>query len=121
VAAKQSVYQYQFERAIPGQEKDGAVHSADLPYVFGYYPKSGNISGSFNETDFRLADLIESYWANFARTGNPNGAGLPEWPAFGSAQSFIEFAPDGKVVRSEGLRRAQCDLHRQVLKARMAQ
>lgn len=99
-AAKHPTYEYQFEQAIPGHEADGAVHSADLPYVFGFYPKSGNIAGRFGNVDFRLADLIESYWTNFARRGDPNGKAVPN---------------------SGGLRRAQCDLHREVLKQRMSQ
>ncbi len=121
-AAKHPTYEYQFEHAIPGQEADGAVHSADLPYVFGYYPKHGNISGKFDDVDFKLADLIESYWTNFAKRGNPNGEGLPNWPEFDGSQAYIEFTQDGQVVpNSGGLRRAQCDLQREVLKQRMSQ
>jgi para-nitrobenzyl esterase len=119
-AAGYPTYQYQLERAIPGQEAQGSVHSADLPYVFGYYPKMGNLNGNFNETDFKLADLIESYWTNFAKTGNPNGGNLPNWPAFGREQSFIEFTPDGKVVVSKELRRSQCDALRDVLNLKVA-
>jgi para-nitrobenzyl esterase len=118
-AAGHATYQYQFERAIPGQEANGAVHSADLPYVFGFYPKGGNISGNFGDVDFKLADLIESYWTNFARTGNPNGEKLPNWPIFGQSQAFVEFTPEGKVASAEGLRKGQCDLLREVLKVRM--
>jgi para-nitrobenzyl esterase len=119
-SAGHATYQYQFEHAIPGQEADGAVHSADLPYVFGYYPKSGNISGNFGEIDYKLADLIQSYWVNFAKTGNPNDGTLANWPGFDQSQTFIEFAQDGRVVaNSKGLRRPQCDLFREVLKRRM--
>jgi para-nitrobenzyl esterase len=121
-AAQHPTYEYQFEHAIPGQETDGAVHSADLPYVFGYYPKRGNISGNFGAVDYKLADLIESYWTNFAKQGNPNGEGLPNWPEYDGSQAFVEFTQDGGVVASSGgLRRAQCDLHREVLKQRMSQ
>lgn len=119
-AAHHVVYEYQFGRAIPGQEAQGAVHSADLPYVFGFYPKGGNISGAFGETDFKLADLIETYFTNFAKTGNPNGAGVPEWPAFDGSQRYIFFKEDGQVtIESGGLRRQQCDLYREALRERM--
>ena len=119
-AAHHVVYEYQFGRAIPGQEAQGAVHSADLPYVFGFYPKIGNIAGAFGETDFKLADLIETYFTNFAKTGNPNGGRVPEWPAFDGSQRYVFFKPDGQVsVESGGLRRKQCDLYREALGERM--
>jgi|SRR6266404_2374533 len=121
-SAHRPTYQYELARAIPGQEAQGSVHSADLPYVFGFYPKTGNISGNFGETDYKLASLIERYWTNFATNGNPNSGTIPNWPEFGSSQTFIEFTQDGRVVtNSDGLRRPQCDLYREVLKQRMSQ
>ncbi len=121
-AAHRPAYQYQFERAIPGQEAQGAVHSSDLPYVFGFFPKTDNISGKFGDTDYKLADQIEAYWTNFAKNGNPNGGALPDWPEFGGSQSFLRFTQEGRVVASlAGLRRPQCDLLREVLKQRMNQ
>ncbi len=119
-AARHPTYEYELQHAIPGQEAQGAIHSADLPYVFGFYPKTGNISGNFGETDYKLADLIETYWTNFAKTGNPNGEKLPHWPEFDRSQTLIEFQQDGQVVaNSKGLRPRQCGLYREVLKERM--
>jgi para-nitrobenzyl esterase len=118
-AAQHPTYEYQFEHAIPGREAQGAVHSSDLPYVFGYYPKAGNLSGSFGETDHKLADLMETYWTNFAKKGNPNAGTVPNWPEFGASQAYIEFTQDGGVANSTALRRPQCDLYREVLKERM--
>jgi para-nitrobenzyl esterase len=120
-AAHFPTYEYEFDHAIPGQEAQGAVHSSDLPYVFGFFPKSGNIAGAFGDIDFKLADLIETYWTNFARTGNPNGTGAPEWPLFGASQNFIQFAQDGRVVNATALRGAQCSLYRQGLAERLKQ
>ena len=118
-AAKHPVYEYQLEHAIPGQEKDGAVHSADLPYVFGFYPKTGNIAGPFGEVDFKIANWMETYWTNFARTGDPNGNSLPQWPDFSSSQNYISITQDGQIVaHAGGLRRQQCDLGRQILESR---
>lgn len=115
-AAHNATYEYEFNHAIPGQ--DWAVHSADLPYVFGYFPKSGNISGNFTELDTKLADLMESYWTNFAKTGNPNGSGLPNWPQQDSTGTYIQFQQDGSVEKSSNLRKAQCDIYRQWVSAR---
>jgi para-nitrobenzyl esterase len=117
-AAHYPTYEYEFAHAIPGQEAQGAVHGAELPYVFGYFPKWGNIAGPFTDTDIQLSDLVQSYWTNFAKTGNPNSAGLPEWHQFGGERKFIRFQQDGKVVALASLRDAQCGLYRASLAAR---
>lgn len=118
-AAKHPVYEYQLEHAIPGQEKDGVVHSADLPYVFGFYPKTGNIAGPFGEADFKIANWMETYWTNFAKTGDPNGDSLPRWPDFGNSQNYVSITQAGQIVaHSGGLRRQQCDLGRTILESR---
>src|SRR5215469_2335237 len=111
-ASHHPTYEYQFERAIPGQETQGAVHSADLPYVFGLFPKSGNISGSFADIDYKLADLIEKYWTNFARTGNPNGSGLTSWRQYDGSEPYVSFAEDGQVAANSRLRPGECEIYR---------
>ena len=118
-AAHHPTYEYQFERAIPGHEADGAVHSADLPYVWGYFPKHGNIGGVFGDTDHKLADLIENYWTTFAKAGNPNREGLPPWPEYNGAQAYVAFTEDGQPIAKKQLRQAQCDIYRQNLKQHM--
>ena len=115
-AAHNATYEYEFNHAIPGQE--AAVHSADLPYVFGFFPKSGNISGKFADLDTKLADLIETYWTNFAKTGDPNGPGLPKWPEQDAMGTYIQLQQDGSVQTATGLRKAQCDVYREWLTAR---
>jgi len=120
-AAHHPTWEYEFAHAIPGQEAQGAVHSSDLPYVFGFFPKEGNIAGNFTAIDYRLSDLMVSYWTNFAKTGNPNAAGLPEWPQTGTARKYIQFAQDGKVVTSTGLRGAACRVYREMLAERTKQ
>jgi para-nitrobenzyl esterase len=116
-AAHNATYEYEFNHAIPGQEAQGAVHSADLPYVFGYFPKTGNISGKFTEIDTKIADLMETYWTNFARTGNPNGPGLPKWPQQDDSGTYIQFQQDGSVQTATGLRSTQCNVYREWLTA----
>ncbi len=121
-AAHHPTFEYELDHAIPGQEAKGALHSADLPYVFGSFPKSGNIAGNFGPVDIQLAGLMENYWTNFAKTGDPNGTGLPNWPEFDAAQIYLIFTEDGLVAASTGaLRAPQCDLYREVLAVRMKQ
>jgi para-nitrobenzyl esterase len=118
-AAHHPTYEFEFAHAIPGQESHGAIHGAELPYVFGYYPKGSNVAGSFTELDIQLSDLIETYWTNFAKTGNPNSAGLPEWPQLGVERKYIRFQQDGKVVPLANLRDVPCAVYRASLSSRM--
>jgi para-nitrobenzyl esterase len=114
-AAHHDIYEYELNHAIPGQSF--AVHSSELPYVFGYFPKSGNLAGNFGPVDVKLAELFQTYWTNFAKTGNPNSTGLADWKPFGENQNYIEFLESGAVEPAQGLRRAQCTIYLETLKA----
>ena len=59
----------------------GASHFAELWYVFDHLDQE---PWAWTASDRRLADMMSSYWVNFAKTGDPNGPGLPRWPAFDS-------------------------------------
>ena len=81
-------YVYRFTRPAPGSDpiKVGAFHSAELAYVFG---TQASIDRPWSERDRALSDQMQRYWTNFAKTGDPNGAGLPEWPRFGASQQNV--------------------------------
>jgi hypothetical protein len=77
------------------------------------------MTGHFTPTDYRLSDLMERYWTNFAKTGNPNASELPDWPRFGRDGRYIQFLKDGHVAVARDLRRAQCALYRNWILAQM--
>ena len=74
---KQPSYTWYFNRQLPGDD-NGAWHSADLWYWFGTL---ANCWRPMTQTDYAVSDQMMEYLCNFAKTGNPNGAGLPVWEA----------------------------------------
>ena len=75
---KSKAFVFYFTRVPPGYGERGATHTAELPYAF------NNLIGNtpWTDLDRKLADTMTSYWVNFAAKGDPNGPGLPVWPAF---------------------------------------
>ena len=95
----QPAYLYYFSHRPPGpqSEKLRAFHAAEIAYVFGTFPWPF----PWEDTDRKLSDAIISYWVNFAATGNPNGNGLPKWPAYNAAEDqSLEFG-DRIAVRGQ--------------------
>lgn len=80
VDAGHNGYTYFFTRVPPGQEARGATHVAELAYVFNQHAQHPE----WRDTDRELADIMSSYWVNFAETGDPNRVGLPSWPVYTS-------------------------------------
>ncbi len=86
------VYRYQFDRAIPiapdievngspvTAADVGAPHAGEIPYVFGAF--GSNPGAPWLPEDHRLSEIMETYWTNFAKKGNPNGSGVPKWPRY---------------------------------------
>lgn len=115
------VFRYSFDRVIPvpadnkaggvpATAKDiGARHAGEIEYVFGALASSPNVP--WEPVDHKLSDLMMSYWTNFARTGDPNGPGLPKWPRYEKKAGHLVLhlgdtthtAPDARRPRYEAL------------------
>ncbi|RYY21243.1 MAG: carboxylesterase family protein [Cytophagaceae bacterium] len=65
--------------AAPAAPAKGAVHSAEIEYALGNLPT--NKVYAWTPDDYQVSKQLQAYFANFIKTGNPNGAGLPTWPA----------------------------------------
>jgi para-nitrobenzyl esterase len=77
------VYRYHFELAAPPSKYHPgsfAFHSDDIEYVFGTL--ATRPGSEWRPEDWKLSEQIMSYWTNFAKTGDPNGPGLPLWPKY---------------------------------------
>lgn len=115
------VYRYLFRRVIPiapaikasgeaVQARDiGARHAGEIEYVFGALESVPKVT--WESGDHALSELMMRYWSNFARRGDPNGAGLPKWPRYTGEKgpSVMELdvvskaAPDKVRTRYEAL------------------
>jgi len=85
--------------ATPAPPAKGAVHSAEIEYALGNLP--GNKVFAWTPDDYQVSKTMQGYFANFIKTGNPNGAGLPTWPA-ASQQN-------GQVLRLDVATKAEPD------------
>jgi para-nitrobenzyl esterase len=77
----EEAYLYYFSHRPPGPQKNilGAYHAAEIAYVFN---NTQTLRNPATEEDRQMADIMSDFWLNFAKTGNPNGAGLPQWQPY---------------------------------------
>jgi para-nitrobenzyl esterase len=88
---RHKVFFYEFSRTPPFARDGryfglGATHGMEMPYVFDHLDQQGL---AWSEADRKLAAVMSAYWTNFAASGDPNGAGLPHWPAYTAATSDV--------------------------------
>jgi para-nitrobenzyl esterase len=108
------VYRYEFDQTLPlpANAKPGreptAPHASEIEYVFRVL-SSKNLP--WRPEDHEVSELLASYWTNFAKTGDPNGPGLPRWPEYKGEDSYqvmhltpkASAAPDAHRARYEFL------------------
>lgn len=65
----------------------GAVHSADIEYAMGNLPT--NRVYDWQPEDYKVSEILQQYYVNFVKNGNPNGLGVPHWPAFNRGEQSM--------------------------------
>ena len=109
---KSKVFLYYFDEKaeIPAGSEGagyGARHASELPYVFRQLTEHGRPAPT--PKDEALSEMMRTYWTNFAKTGDPNGTGLPKWPAYdGAAPQILHIEAGstkaGPLVNETGLK-----------------
>jgi len=106
------VYLYMFSyvpTAMREQLRAGSPHGGDVPFAFGTL--GGGRGGAPTPEDLAISRMAQSYWVNFARTGDPNGSGLPTWPRHVLRKDQIfTFRPDGSAGAGPDVRKARLDV-----------
>ncbi|MXW52427.1 MAG: carboxylesterase family protein [Gammaproteobacteria bacterium] len=101
-------YMYVFSHApfFPGlgpERPMGAYHAGEIAFVF-----NNRSETNWNEDDHMVADLMHAYWVNFAKTGSPNGNGLPTWPVYDAdLDNALEINANPETIK--GWRKAKLD------------
>ncbi|WP_415500658.1 carboxylesterase/lipase family protein [Asticcacaulis taihuensis] len=112
--SKQGIPAYEFRfgyvaDSMKAEWKTGTPHATEIPYVMNTVKEK--YGDKLTPADAKIADQTNSYWANFAKTGNPNGEGLPHWPKYDSAKDeLMVFTPEGVPVAQADPWKARMDV-----------
>ena len=105
-------YLYRFgyvPTAMREQMRAGAPHGGEIGFVFGTLAARPGSTPS--PEDLAVSRMAQGYWVNFARTGDPNGPGLPTWPRYDPAKDLVfQFQPDGTAGAAPDPWKARLDV-----------
>ena len=113
-------YIYLFSYVSPsmqGRMRFGAAHGSEIPYVFNNLRARNG--ATVDPKDEAVARMMNTYWANFARTGDPNGSGLPKWPRYEPRKGEIfDIKLDGSLSAETDPRKERLDVMEKAAKSR---
>lgn len=102
------VWEYRFSYVADSVGQPGAQHATDIPFFFD--TTAIKYGDKTTPKDIAIGKTISGYVVNFAKTGNPNGAGLPAWPRYARATDMLmDFGADGKATPQRDPWGAQID------------
>lgn len=115
-------YMYQFGYVpVPMRERSryGAGHGSEVSFVFNTLNARWGNPGEPTREEKELARIMNTYWTNFAKTGNPNGNGVPTWPLYDiQKEEILDIDLDGKPFARPDPRKARFDVIEKAFKKR---
>jgi para-nitrobenzyl esterase len=122
VSKRAPAYMYQFgyvPAAMRERARYGAGHGSEVPFVFNKLSARWGAPAEATPEEKELARIMNTYWVNFAKTGNPNGKGLPVWPLYNlQKEEIMDIELDGKPIPKPDPRKARFNVVEKAFKQR---
>jgi len=122
ISNRSSTYMYQFGYVPPAMRQHspyGAGHGSEVSFVFNTLNARWGNPGEATPEEKELAKIMNTYWTNFAKTGNPNGNGLTNWPLYNTQkEEILDIELDGKAVSKPDPRKARFNVIEKAFKKR---
>jgi len=122
VAKRAPVYVYQFgyvPAAMRARSRYGAGHGSEVSFVFNTLNARWGTPGEATPDEKELARIMNTYWVNFAKTGNPNGNGVPTWPRYDTQkEEILDIDLEGKLISKPDPRKARFNVVEKAFKER---